>query len=72
MQRLISGATTQRPGDGAAEALFPMREPRVMAGSQAAGVRPASRRLADDEPDKRAAWAAGFRIRNSCRMKTNV
>jgi hypothetical protein len=72
MERLISGAPTQRPGDGAAEALFRMREPRVMAGSQAAGVCPASRNLADDEPEKRAAWAAGFRILNSCRMKTDV
>ena len=49
-----------------------MREPRVMAGSQGAGVRPAPRRLADDEPDRRAAWAAGFRILNMSRMKKDV
>ena len=71
-ERLISGVPFIRPGDGAAEALYPMREPRVMAGSQAAGVRPAACRLADDELDRRAAWAAGFRILNSRRMKTNV
>jgi hypothetical protein len=49
-----------------------MREPGVMAGSRGAGVCPTSRRLADDEPDMRAAWAAGFRILNSCRMKKDV
>src|SRR5271163_3758758 len=66
------GVPSSRPGDGAAEALYPMREPRVLAGSQAAGVRPAARRLADDGPDWRAAWAAGFRILNSYRMKKDV
>jgi small subunit ribosomal protein S15 len=69
---LISGVPSLRPGDGAAEAFNPMREPRVMAGSQAAGVRPAARRLADDELDRRAAWAAGFRVLNSYRMKKDV
>jgi hypothetical protein len=32
---------------------------------------PAPRRLADDEPEARAAWTAGFRILNR-RMKKDV
>jgi hypothetical protein len=64
MKRLISGVSTQRRATARPTPLSQCESLASWQDRKRLAYRPAARRLADDEPDWRAAWAAGFRILN--------